>query len=106
MTETAPDLTHQLTPMMLQYRELKQRYPDLDGSPMHDPVCVAHLIDPTLLETRHLNVRVDCASELCRGRTVVDLWRRTGLEPNAHVAVGIDSERFLDLLHERLARLG
>ena len=22
--------------------------------------------------------RVDCASELCRGRTVVDLWRRTG----------------------------
>jgi len=77
-----------------------------DGSPIHDAVAVAHVIDPTLLETRHLNVQVDCASELCRGRTVVDLWRRTGLEPNAHVAVGIDSERFLDLLHERLARLG
>jgi len=77
-----------------------------DGSPIHDAVAVAYVIDPTLLETRHLNVQVDCASELCRGRTVVDLWRRTGLEPNAHVAVGIDSERFLDLLHERLARLG
>jgi inosine-uridine nucleoside N-ribohydrolase len=77
-----------------------------DGSPIHDAVAVAHVIDPTLLETRHLNVQVDCASELCRGRTVVDLWRRTGLEPNAHVAVGIDSDRFLDLLHDRLARLG
>ena len=53
-----------------------------------------------------MNVRVDCQSELCRGRTVVDIWRRTGLEPNANVAVGIYSERFVDLLLQRLARLG
>jgi purine nucleosidase/pyrimidine-specific ribonucleoside hydrolase len=77
-----------------------------DGSPVHDAVAVAHVLDPTLLETRLLNVQVDCESALCRGRTVVDVWERTGLEPNAHVAVGIDSERFLALLHERLARLG
>jgi inosine-uridine nucleoside N-ribohydrolase len=77
-----------------------------DGSPIHDAVAVAHVIDPTLLEVEHLNVRVDTQSELCRGRTVVDLWRRTGLEPTAHVAVGIDAERFVGLLQERLARLG
>jgi purine nucleosidase/pyrimidine-specific ribonucleoside hydrolase len=77
-----------------------------DGSPVHDAVAVAHVIDPTLLETAHVNVQVDCESRLCRGRTVVDLWRRTGLEPNAHVATGIDAERFLALLHQRLARLG
>jgi purine nucleosidase/pyrimidine-specific ribonucleoside hydrolase len=78
-----------------------------DGSPVHDAVAVAHVIDPTLLELERLNVRVDCcADELCRGRTVVDVWRRTGLDPNAQVAVGIDSERFLALLHERLSRLG
>ncbi|HEY7017418.1 MAG TPA: nucleoside hydrolase [Gaiellaceae bacterium] len=77
-----------------------------DGSPVHDAVAVAHAIDPTLLELERLNVRVDCESELCRGRTVVDVWRRTGLEPNADVAVGIDSERFLGLLLQRLARLG
>jgi inosine-uridine nucleoside N-ribohydrolase len=77
-----------------------------DGSPVHDAVAVAHVIDPTLLETRELNVQVDCASELCRGRTVVDVWRRTGLEPNANVAVDIDAERFLALLLERLAGLG
>ena len=27
-------------------------YPDLDGSPLHDPVAVAHVIDPTLVETK------------------------------------------------------
>jgi inosine-uridine nucleoside N-ribohydrolase len=77
-----------------------------DGSPIHDAVAVAHVIDPELLEVERLNVRVDTESELCRGRTVVDLWRRTGLEPTASVAVGIDAERFVDLLLQRLARLG
>jgi inosine-uridine nucleoside N-ribohydrolase len=77
-----------------------------DGSPIHDAVAVAHVIDPTLLELERLNVQVDTESELCRGRTVVDLWRRTGLDPTANVAVGIDSERFVRLLQERLARLG
>ena len=77
-----------------------------DGSPIHDAVAVAHVIEATLLEVERLNVQVDTESELCRGRTVVDLWRRTGLEPTANVAVGIDSERFVDLLRQRLARLG
>jgi inosine-uridine nucleoside N-ribohydrolase len=77
-----------------------------DGSPIHDAVAVAHVIDPELLEVERLNVRIDTESELCRGRTVVDLWRRTGLEPTAHVAVGIDAQRFVDLLLQRLARLG
>ena len=77
-----------------------------DGSPIHDAVAVAHVIDPELLELERLNVRIDTESELCRGRTVVDLWRRTGLEPTANVAVGIDSDGFVDLLLQRLARLG
>ncbi len=28
------------------------RYPELAGSPMHDPVCVAHVIDPGLVDVR------------------------------------------------------
>jgi inosine-uridine nucleoside N-ribohydrolase len=77
-----------------------------DGSPIHDAVAVAHVIRADLLETRHLNVEVDCESELCRGRTVVDVWRRTGRAPNANVALDIDAEGFLKLLLERLASLG
>ena len=77
-----------------------------DGSPVHDAVALAHAFLPGLLKLERLNVRVDCDSELCRGRTVVDVWRRTGLDPNASVAVSIDDNAFLDLLLERLARLG
>ena len=77
-----------------------------DGSPIHDAVAVAHVIDSELLDVERLNVRIDTESELCRGRTVVDVWHRTGLEPTANVAVGIDSEGFVDLLQQRLARLG
>ncbi|MBA2476562.1 MAG: nucleoside hydrolase [Actinobacteria bacterium] len=76
-----------------------------DGSPIHDAVAVAHVLRPGLVETAHRHVAVETGSELCRGRTVVDLWRRTGHEPNAHVGVGIDAEAFVELLLERLATL-
>ena len=44
-----------------------------DGAPIHDAVAVAHLIRPDLVTTRLRNVEVELESELCRGRTVVDL---------------------------------
>jgi inosine-uridine nucleoside N-ribohydrolase len=76
-----------------------------DGSPIHDAVALAYAFRPDLLETRELNVKVDCESELCRGRTVVDVWRRSGREANAKVAVGIDSAAFVELLVERVGGL-
>jgi inosine-uridine nucleoside N-ribohydrolase len=76
-----------------------------NGAPIHDAVAVAHLIRPGLVETRHRNVSVELASELCRGRTVVDLWRRTDRAPNAHVGIGIDAGGFFDLLVERIGTL-
>ena len=77
-----------------------------DGSPIHDAVAVAHVLRPDLVGTKHLNVEIDTESELCRGRTVVDLWRRTDRNPNAHVGVDIEAARFLELLIERLNGLG
>jgi inosine-uridine nucleoside N-ribohydrolase len=82
----------------------KQVY-DFEGSPIHDAVAVAQVIQPDLLELRELNVEIDRESELCRGRTVVDVWKRTGREANARVAVGIDAPGFIELLLERLGSL-
>ena len=72
------------------------------GSPIHDAVAVAHVVRDDLLTTKRLNTEIDVESELSRGRTVVDLWRRTQRDPNANVAVDIDADGFLDLLIERL----
>ncbi len=77
-----------------------------DGAPIHDAVAVAEVIQPGLVATRHRNVEVETVSELTRGRTVVDLWRRTDREPNARVGVDIDALAFFALLTERIARLG
>jgi inosine-uridine nucleoside N-ribohydrolase len=76
----------------------------MDAAPIHDAVAVAQVARPGIVETVERHVAVDCESALCRGRTVVDLWSRTGNSPNAHVAVGIDGEAFLELLIERLSR--
>jgi inosine-uridine nucleoside N-ribohydrolase len=76
-----------------------------DGSPIHDAVAVAQVMRPDLVETLFRNVEIDVESELCRGRTVVDLWRRTEREPNANVGVDIDADAFLELLLERINSL-
>jgi inosine-uridine nucleoside N-ribohydrolase len=74
-----------------------------DGAPIHDAVAVAHAFQPGLVETVERNIEIETVSDLCRGRTVVDLWRRTGNEPNAHVGVGIEAEAFLELLVKRIS---
>ena len=88
------------------YSRFHRRIYNLGGTPVHDAMAVAHVIRGDLVQTRHVNVEVDCASELCRGRTVVDVWRRTGRAPNAHVGVDVEADAFLELLVERIASLG
>ena len=84
----------------------KRRYTDLEGSPMHDPVCIAHLIDPELVEVRAASIEVDCSGGPSWGRTNVD-WR--GREhfgaPNAKVGLDIDGDAFARMVVERISSL-
>jgi inosine-uridine nucleoside N-ribohydrolase len=74
-----------------------------EGSPVHDALAVAHVIRDDFLETQHRHVQVDIGPEPGRGRTYVDLWKRTGNEPNAQVGVGVDGPAFIEFLIERLS---
>jgi inosine-uridine nucleoside N-ribohydrolase len=87
------------------YGEFHREVYRFDGSPIHDAVAVAHVLNPDLVGTLKRNVEIDTESELCRGRTVVDVWRRTEREPNAHVGVEIDADGFLELLIGRINSL-
>src|SRR5579884_3417071 len=99
------EMVAQLMDFYTRFHQL--RYPELDGAPMHDPVCVAHLVDPTLMQVRDAFVEVDCSHGPSWGRTNVD---RRGREhfgpPNAKVGVDIDGDRFAQLVVERIASLG
>jgi inosine-uridine nucleoside N-ribohydrolase len=82
------------------------RYPDLGGSPMHDPVCIAHLVDPELVDVRPASIEVDCSAGPSWGRTNVDWRGREHFgEPNAKVGLDLDGERFAELLVERIGSL-
>jgi inosine-uridine nucleoside N-ribohydrolase len=84
----------------------RQRYPDLEGSPMHDPVCVAHLIDPTLMRVADAFVEVDLTTGPSWGRTNVDWRRREHFgPPNAKVGLDIDGDRFAELVVDRITIL-
>jgi inosine-uridine nucleoside N-ribohydrolase len=85
----------------------EQRYPDLDGAPMHDPVCVAHLIDPTLMRVEDAFIEVDCSGGPSWGRTNVDWRKREHFgDPNAKVGLSIDGDRFAQLIVDRIGSLG
>jgi inosine-uridine nucleoside N-ribohydrolase len=76
------------------------------GAPIHDALAVAHVVDPTLVTLRQVNVEIETESKLCDGRTVVDLRALTDRPANAHVGVEVDSDRFLELLCSRMEALG
>jgi inosine-uridine nucleoside N-ribohydrolase len=94
-----------VTELLRFYDKFHREVYGFDGSPIHDAVAVAHVINSEFVETQHRNVEIDVESELCRGRTVVDVWRRTDREPNAHVGMDIDADGFLELLIERINSL-
>jgi inosine-uridine nucleoside N-ribohydrolase len=87
------------------FQSFHERTYGFEGAPIHDAMTVAHVVDPTLVTTRRVNVALETRSELCDGRTVVDLRGVTGRRPNADVGVDVDAERFLELLVSRVASL-
>jgi inosine-uridine nucleoside N-ribohydrolase len=76
-----------------------------DAAPVHDALCTALLVDPQVVTTRHLHVRVETAGQRTLGRTVIDTRTHAKEPPNCHVAFGADARRFVGLLRGVLARV-
>ncbi|MFV0252155.1 MAG: nucleoside hydrolase [Beutenbergiaceae bacterium] len=76
-----------------------------DAVAQHDSLAVAAVIDPSLVRTENWYVDVENVGRLTAGMTVVDNRGRSGLAPNADVAVDVDLPGFRSLLGQRLANL-
>jgi len=72
--------------------------------PVHDPIAVAAVLEPSIVRTVAAPVAVELAGTHTRGATVVDLHGRTGQTPNAEVAVGLEVDVFWRLLMAAVGR--
>lgn len=73
-----------------------------DGMPLHDPLAMATVLDPTIVKTEHLPVRIETQGLYTTGRTVVDFYGVTGEEPNVDVALEVDRDRFVKMIMEAM----
>lgn len=77
-----------------------------EGGPLHDPVTIASRLDPELVKTQPMNVRIDLSRGDSYGRTNCDAFGYLGLPATADVAVDIDAARFWDIIEAGLRRYG
>ncbi|MAY63899.1 MAG: nucleoside hydrolase [Rhizobiales bacterium] len=72
------------------------------GGALHDPLALAVVINPGLIETREAHVSIDRTGTHTFGATVADYFRLNGLEPNVKVASRVDSAGFFEMLYRSL----
>lgn len=73
-----------------------------EGGPLHDPITIAYLIDPSVLTVKPMHTEIDIRSTQSYGRTNCDYFGYMKLEPTADVAIDIDVEKFWNMIEEGL----
>jgi len=62
--------------------------------PLHDPLTIAYVINPSIFRTKLLRVDIETTSELSAGQTVVDVWQMSSKPRNVNVAFSVDIPEF------------
>lgn len=69
-----------------------------EATPLHDPVTLAYLIDPSLITTEDFYVQIDTDGEFTLGATVVDQLGVLNKPKNVKVMTDINQKGFVDLM--------
>ncbi|MDD6074784.1 MAG: nucleoside hydrolase [Otoolea sp.] len=75
-----------------------------EGGPLHDPITIAYLIDPTVLTVKPMHTEIDIRSVQSYGRTNCDFFGYQKLAPTADVAIDIDVEKFWNIVEDGLRK--
>ena len=90
------------TELMKTFLENQKKVFHLEGAPLHDPVTIAYLIDPSVVEMKYVNTEIDCAKSSSYGRTNCDIPGYLGKKPNSYVAVEINIEKYFNIIEEAI----
>jgi purine nucleosidase len=77
-----------------------------DAPPVHDPVALAYVIDPSVLTVVNAPIDVETQGRITTGMTVVDLRVPAPEGCKTWAATGVDVDRFWDLVVDALERIG
>lgn len=72
------------------------------GAPLHDPCTIAWLINPSMFESKVMNVDVENQGDLTDGETVCDYYELIDKPKNTEVLLDIDREKFIQLIMDSL----
>ena len=89
--------------LMKVYNENQQQIFGLVGGPMHDPITIAYLIDPSIVTTDYAHCSIDLSHGESYGRTNCDLFNYQHKEKNTYVAHKINVTAFWQLVRKVLA---
>ena len=100
----AGEATADLVAFRIKGYEANQPTGTPQSAPVHDALCIAALVDPSVITTKFVNVVIETRGEYTIGRTVVDHEKRTKRTPNCHVAFGADRAKFFAFLKATFAK--
>jgi purine nucleosidase len=83
-----------------------EQFEGMPDGPLHDPITIAMLADPSVATTMRTRVDVECQGTQTRGATCVDLLNFLQRPDNATVALDLDVERFWSLIVDAVSALG
>jgi len=94
-----------VAPLLRFFAQTNREVFGFDGAPLHDALAVAHLVRPEVIKTRKMNVEIETAGELTRGRTVADVYGISRRPANAEVALEVDLPLFKEMLFQAIRKL-
>lgn len=77
-----------------------------DNPPVHDPCCVAYLIDSSVVKTVPVPIDVELSGALTTGRTVADFRAPAPEGCTTFAATELDVDKFWDMVVDAAKRLG
>ncbi|MBR5266910.1 MAG: nucleoside hydrolase [Lachnospiraceae bacterium] len=75
-----------------------------EGGPLHDPITIAYLIDPSVITVKPMYCEIDIFSQQSLGRTNCDFFGYLKKEPNVNVAIAVDADKYWDIIEENIRK--
>ena len=84
--------------LMRVFNDNQKKVFGFEGGPLHDPVTIAYLINPSVVSLTHVHCDIDISRGTSYGRTNCDIFDYMKLPKNIYVASSIDVSKYWDII--------